>query len=222
MVKEQQGKWVVPNPQIPRSFGLMNIIFGVSLALTRAGSWVLVSLHTDVHEADARALDKAEATTQKPSATTKIADLKKQEAEAKTEEEKEVPGKDELDSIEKRNERQRAAVQQSLEHERHVRQAHRRLLRRRSFRRGHPQRAHDRLRGRAPGTDGMGAPDGDLGRSAQDPALDRDDGDADGAGLTGHHGNDCRRPWPPWKPRSRLKAAAPACPFRCPSSFASE
>ena len=31
MVKPQQGTWVVPNPQIPRTFGIMNIVFGAIL-----------------------------------------------------------------------------------------------------------------------------------------------------------------------------------------------
>ena len=156
MVKEQQGKWVVPNPQIPRSFGLMNIIFGVSLALARAGLRVLVSLHTDVHEADARTVKQVEADA-KAERDEKIADLKKQEAAAKTEEEKEELT-DERGLDREKSQRQRGAVRRSLKHERHVRQAHRRLLCRRGFRRGHPQRAHDRLRGRAPRPDGMGAP----------------------------------------------------------------
>ena len=43
MVKEQQGKWVVPNPQIPRSFGIMNIVFGALMLFTAAGygAWYL-------------------------------------------------------------------------------------------------------------------------------------------------------------------------------------
>ena len=37
MVKGQEGKWVVPNPQIPRSFGLMNILFGSLMLLVAIG-----------------------------------------------------------------------------------------------------------------------------------------------------------------------------------------
>ena len=45
MVKELQGKWVVPNPQVPRSFGIMNIVFGSLLLLVGAGygCWYLYS-----------------------------------------------------------------------------------------------------------------------------------------------------------------------------------
>ena len=55
MVKEQQGKWVVPNPQIPRSFGLMNIIFG-SLMLLLALGYGFWYLYTPTFtQADSRA-----------------------------------------------------------------------------------------------------------------------------------------------------------------------
>ena len=62
---EQQGKWVVPNPQIPRSFGLMNIIFGAIMVLLLAmGYGVWLSLQTDlqqaVSESDQRAAREAE------------------------------------------------------------------------------------------------------------------------------------------------------------------
>ena len=87
MVKEQQGKWVVPNPQIPRSFGLMNIIFGCVLAPGRAGIWLLVHLHADVHAA-VRDLGAGSTGPGQGRNAEKIAELKKQEAEAKTAEEK--------------------------------------------------------------------------------------------------------------------------------------
>ena len=37
MGEQQAGKWVVPNPQIPRTFGIMNLVFGILLFLVGAG-----------------------------------------------------------------------------------------------------------------------------------------------------------------------------------------
>jgi hypothetical protein len=37
MADQLEGKWVVPNPQIPRSFGMMNLVFGILLFLLGAG-----------------------------------------------------------------------------------------------------------------------------------------------------------------------------------------
>jgi gas vesicle protein len=37
MADQLEGKWVVPNPQIPRAFGMMNLIFGILLFLMGAG-----------------------------------------------------------------------------------------------------------------------------------------------------------------------------------------
>ena len=100
MVIEQQGKWVVPNPQVPRSFGLMNIIFGSLLLLLALGHgfWYLYT-PTFTRQMQER-LNKAEADA-KAERDERIANLKKLEAEAKTKEEKAVL-KDELDSIEKK------------------------------------------------------------------------------------------------------------------------
>ena len=82
-----EGKWVVPNPQIPRSFGLMNIVFGVLLLLTALGfgTWYLL---TPTLMRQAQTQVKAEQDREKAERETKIAELKTQEAEAKTAEEK--------------------------------------------------------------------------------------------------------------------------------------
>ena len=37
MGDQVEGKWVVPNPQIPRTFGMMNLVFGILLLLIGAG-----------------------------------------------------------------------------------------------------------------------------------------------------------------------------------------
>ncbi len=87
MSTAQQGKWVVPNPQIPRSFGLMNIVFGALLLLTALG-YGFWYLYTPTFMKQMQTTVKAEQDREKVDRETKIADLKKQEAEAKTDEEK--------------------------------------------------------------------------------------------------------------------------------------
>jgi hypothetical protein len=87
MVKEQQGTWVVPNPQIPRSFGLMNIIFGALLILVAGvsvfsyfiGPKLFGRLQQDV---------LAQQAARKAERESQIADLKTKEDAAKTKEEK--------------------------------------------------------------------------------------------------------------------------------------
>ncbi len=49
MVDKQEGQWVVPNPQVPRTFGMMNIIFGGLLLLMGVGYiglWVVMPHYT--------------------------------------------------------------------------------------------------------------------------------------------------------------------------------
>jgi hypothetical protein len=87
MAKGQEGKWVVPNPQIPRSFGLVNIILGAFLLLGALGfgAWYL---YTPIFMKQLQTQVKAEQDREKADQDTKIAELRKQEAEAKTAEEK--------------------------------------------------------------------------------------------------------------------------------------
>jgi hypothetical protein len=88
MASQPQSQWVVPNTGIPRTFGLLNVIFGVMLLLGGIGSvaWVLMAptigkaMQAQRRETLAKAKAEREA---------RIADLKKQEAAAKTEAEKE-------------------------------------------------------------------------------------------------------------------------------------
>ena len=88
MPSQPQSQWVVPNTGIPRTFGLLNVIFGVMLLLGGIGSvaWVLMAptfgkaMQAQRRETLAKAKAEREA---------RIADLKKQEAAAKTEAEKE-------------------------------------------------------------------------------------------------------------------------------------
>jgi hypothetical protein len=87
MVKEQAGQWVVPNPQIPRSFGLMNIIFGAIMLLVAVG-FGLSYIYAPILQKQFQIPIKEQQAKQKAERAEKIADLKKQEAAAKTEEEK--------------------------------------------------------------------------------------------------------------------------------------
>jgi hypothetical protein len=88
MASQPRSQWVVPNTGIPRTFGLLNVIFGVMLLLGGIGSvaWVLMAptigkaMQAQRRETLANAKAEREA---------RVADLKKQEAAAKTEAEKE-------------------------------------------------------------------------------------------------------------------------------------
>jgi hypothetical protein len=87
MDKQQAGQWVVPNPQIPRSFGVMNLAFGGIFLLVGLGSaaWTYISpaftqqIQVSVQQelADAKAKRQGE-----------IAALKEKLKAAKAEEEK--------------------------------------------------------------------------------------------------------------------------------------
>src|SRR5262245_42091346 len=98
MVKEQAGQWVVPSPQIPRSFGLMNIILGASMLLVAVGVG-LSYIYAAILQKQVQIPIKEQQEKQKAERALKIADLKKQEAAAKTEEEKK-PLADERSALE--------------------------------------------------------------------------------------------------------------------------
>jgi hypothetical protein len=88
MASQPQSQWVVPNTGIPRTFGLLNVIFGVMLLLGGIGSvaWVLMAPTFGKAMAAQRRETLAKAKAEREA---RIADLKKQEAAAKTEAEKE-------------------------------------------------------------------------------------------------------------------------------------
>jgi len=86
-MNQQQAKWVVPNPQIPRSFGLMNIIFG-SLMLLIGGGYATMYAVSPMFTRQMQVEMKKQQAVQKATRESKIAELKRQEAAAKTEEEK--------------------------------------------------------------------------------------------------------------------------------------
>jgi hypothetical protein len=89
MVKQPEGEWVVPNPQIPRTFGMLNIIFGILTLLFATYSVVAYFYAPKLQDAMAEGIKKQEATA-KAEREAKIAELKRKEAAAKSEDEKET------------------------------------------------------------------------------------------------------------------------------------
>ena len=89
MGEQRAGKWVVPNPQIPRTFGIMNVVFGILMVLVGAGHiaiWIVApsfQKQVVVQIEEEQAKNKAEH-------EAKVAELKGKEEAAKTKEEKEA------------------------------------------------------------------------------------------------------------------------------------
>src|SRR5271165_1620865 len=90
MATEQQGKWVVPNPQIPRSFGLMNITFGAILLLVAIGYGATYVYAPMIQKQFQMNPVKEQQEKRKADRAARIAELKRQEAEVKNEEEKKI------------------------------------------------------------------------------------------------------------------------------------
>jgi hypothetical protein len=88
MGERQEGKWVVPNPQVPRTFGILNIIFGILLLLFGIYSIVMLWLGPKLQNYMMGQFEQQK-TTAKATRDAKIADLKKREETAQTKEEKE-------------------------------------------------------------------------------------------------------------------------------------
>jgi hypothetical protein len=88
-MKEQQAQWVVPNPQIPRTFGLMNTIFGSLLLLLAVGFAVYYFVSPSISRYFQVEMRKQQE-LRKSDRDSKLAELKRREAAAKTEEEKQA------------------------------------------------------------------------------------------------------------------------------------
>jgi hypothetical protein len=89
MGEQQAGKWVVPNPQIPRTFGIMNLVFGILLFLVGAG-YIAVWLVSPSFQKRMVVQIEQQQTKSKAERDAKVAELKAKEEAAKTNEEKDT------------------------------------------------------------------------------------------------------------------------------------
>ncbi len=87
MDKPPEGQWVLPNPQIPRSFGLMNIAFGTILLLCGAAQ-VALTIYAPVFMGWFENQARKQLEAQEARRASKIAELDEKVKAAKTEEEK--------------------------------------------------------------------------------------------------------------------------------------
>ena len=99
MVKQSEGLWVVPNPQIPRSFGLMNIIFG-SLMLLVGTLYAALYVASPMLNRKMQVTIKKQQADHKAARDLKVAELKQKEDAAETEEDEETL-RDEREVLEK-------------------------------------------------------------------------------------------------------------------------
>jgi predicted Holliday junction resolvase-like endonuclease len=99
MGDQVEGKWVVPNPQVPRTFGILNIIFGILLLLVGAYSIVMLIIGPKFQTAMVAQMKEQEA-SRKAEKDAKLAALTKKAEAAKTKEEKEAV-EDEREGVEK-------------------------------------------------------------------------------------------------------------------------
>ena len=72
-------QWVVPNPQIPRTFGLLNIIFGVLLLLTGAGMTAMLFVGPVIAKHGPVSGSKSSRAAKKAQREARIAELKRQQ-----------------------------------------------------------------------------------------------------------------------------------------------
>ena len=108
MGDQVEGKWVVPNPQVPRTFGMMNLVFGILLLLFGAYTIVMLVYGPKIQGAMMAGMKEQQA-SKKAVRDAKIADLKKKEEAAKTKEEKESIA-DDREALEKSGEPDVSAI----------------------------------------------------------------------------------------------------------------
>ncbi len=85
MANQVEGKWVVPNPQIPRTFGMMNLVFGILLLLMGAG-YLAMYVVMPAFQQKMVVQIKDQQDNLKRDRESKLAGLKKKEAAAKAKE----------------------------------------------------------------------------------------------------------------------------------------
>jgi hypothetical protein len=108
MGSQVEGTWVVPNPQVPRTFGILNIIFGILLLLFGAYQVVMLFVGPKIQSAMIAGMKEQQASKQAVR-EARIAALKKKEEAAKTKEEKD-PITEEREELEKNPEPDVSAI----------------------------------------------------------------------------------------------------------------
>ena len=98
MGEQQPGKWVVPNPQIPHTFGIMNLVFGILMFLVGAGYLAITIVAPSFQKQMMVQLEQQQAKN-KAAHDAKVAELKAKEEAAKTKEEKDTL-KDDREALE--------------------------------------------------------------------------------------------------------------------------
>jgi hypothetical protein len=98
MGEQRPGKWVVPNPQIPRTFGTMNLVFGILMFLVGAGYIAITIVGPSFQKQMVGQIEQQQAKN-KAERDAKVAELKAKEEAAKTNEEKDTL-KDEREALE--------------------------------------------------------------------------------------------------------------------------
>jgi hypothetical protein len=98
MGEQQPGKWVVPNPQIPRTFGIMNLVFGILMFVVGAGYVAIAIVAPSFQKQMVGQIEQQQAKS-KAEREAKVNELKAKEEAAKTKEEKDAL-KDERETLE--------------------------------------------------------------------------------------------------------------------------
>jgi hypothetical protein len=99
MGNQPEGQWVVPNPQVPRTFGILNIVFGALLLLFGVYYLVMTLYGPTFQKSIFKGIETRQA-AEKAERESKVAELKRKEAEATTTEDK-VALKAEREDLEK-------------------------------------------------------------------------------------------------------------------------
>ena len=86
MGDQVEGKWVVPNPQVPRTFGMMNLVFGILLLLMGVGYLALYVVMPVFQQKMVVQMKEQQETSKNASGRPSLPIWKKKEAAAKAKE----------------------------------------------------------------------------------------------------------------------------------------